>query len=266
MRKFLYRTLVFIGILSLMAGPLKPIFIPLAALYILFKLVRFLWVTTKSLWQHYRTWQLMRSEPNPARFTPSSITLPCPAFNYSGDNLADFALALAWPMAAHLPNNPDDGHSRYPLQLHYFGLRTDLQRTQIRQQLPEKLRKHWFALDLEHLQSSDEPHAAMAFACVRLSFYLQSAYHLGWLDNALYQKILLLNSERAKECFSHWQAFASAFADGRSQWLARGRSDILGSAVSAEQARLWTYTAGHPWQQLPWPSLEKAKHVGISAS
>jgi len=209
----------------------------------------------KYFWQHYRTWQLMRSEPNPTQSNKPSHKRAEPVFIGSGDNLIDFALALGWPMAASYPQTQDNGRKRYPMQLHYFGLRTDLEHAQIRRQLPQKLPKHWFTLDLNRLQSSDEPRAAMAFACVRLSFYVESARRLGWLDETLHRQILLLNGERAKECFSSWQDFASAFVQGRNQWLARGRSDILGEAASTEQVQHWLNDTNHPWQQLPWPPV-----------
>jgi len=218
---------------------------------------------SKLLWQHYRTWQLMRSEPNPTQSNKPSRKRPEPVFIGSGDNPIDFALALGWPMAASYPQKQDNGRQRYPMQLHYFALRTDLEHAQIRRQLPQKLRKHWFTLDLNRLQSSDEPRAAMAFACVRLSFYVESARRLGWLDETLHRQILLLNGERTKECFSGWQDFARAFVQGRSQWLAHGRSDVLGEAASTEQTQHWLNDPCHPWYQLPWPAhlqktLEKA--------
>jgi len=250
MRKHLY--IAFFLFVAL-ATPLRSIATLLLLLYGWWWVTRNLWAIPKRLWQHYRTWQLMHSEPSPTQPKQPSRERAEPVFIGSGDNLIDFALALGWPMAASYPQKQDNGRKRYPMQLHYFGLRTDLEHAQIRRQLPQKLQKHWFTLDLNRLQSTDEPRAAMAFACVRLSFYVESARRLGWLDETLHRQILLLNAERAKECFSGWQDFASAFVQGRSQWLARGRSDILGEAASTEQAQHWLNAPNHPWHQLPWP-------------
>jgi len=249
MRKLLSRTLIFIAIAGILPAHLKP----LAVLYLLWLLLGWLGYLAKLYWQHYKNWQLIRSEPMPKSSTKPSQTLSLPAFIQSADNAFDFALALGWPMASHLPKQPDNGRTRHPLMLHYFGLRTDLKLAQIQKQLPEKLQKHWFSLDLARLQRSDEARAAMAFACVRLSFYLHSAYRLGWLAETPYRQTLLLNGERAQECFSGWGDFASAFAQGRSQWLARGRSDVFGQSASAEQTQQWLDQEGHPWRQLPWP-------------
>jgi len=256
MRKLISRTIIFIAIVSLLPPPLKF----LASLYLLWLLAGWLWTIAKYLWQCYRTWQFMRSEPNPTQSNKPSRKRAEPVFIDSGDNPIDFARALGWPMAASYPQTQDNGLQRYPMQLHYFGLRTDLEHAQIRRQLPQKLPKHWFTLDLNRLQSSDEPRATMAFACVRLSFYVESARRLGWLDETLHRQILLLNAERAKECFAGWQDFASAFVQGRSQWLARGRSDILGIPVSAEQAQQWLNETGHPWFELPWSPWQESRH------
>jgi len=200
----------------------------------------------------------MRREPQPEEkrraAEPSTNTLAAPVFIPSSDRATDFALALGWPMAASYPQQKGSAQSRYPLHLHYFGLRTDLDSTQIHRQLSEKLPSHWFTFDLSRLRAMDNPHAAMAFACVRLSFYVHSARLLDWLDNPLCQKILHLNAVRAIECFDGWQRFAAAFAAGRTQWLASGRSDVLGKAANTEQVQQWLIQKDHPWASLPWPS------------
>jgi|GEM_PF-964092 len=262
MSKLLSRILIFIGLMGILPLPLKPF----VALYGFWLLTGIFWSIAKYLREHYKIWKLMRSEPHLKRSTHVSPTLPPPVFIPSGDSQTDFARALGWPMAAHYPKTQDNGRERHPIALHYFGLRTDLKREPIRRQLPEKLQKQWFTLDLNRLHSSDEPRAAMAFACVRLSFYVESAYRLGWLDNSLYQQLLLLNAARAQECFTDWPHFASAYVQGRTQWLARGRSDIAGIPVCAEQAQNWLSEAGHPWHQLPWPSAGCALTLVKTAS
>jgi len=245
MSKPLVRTLIFIGLMGLLPLPLKPFVV----LYGLWLLVGWGWSIEKDLLEHYKIWQLMRSEPSLSQSTQPRPILTCPVFTPTGNHEADFARALGWPMAAHYPKEPDNGHERHPIPLHYFGLRTDLKREQIRRQLPEKLQKHWFTLDLDRLHGNDEPDAAMAFACVRLSFYVESAYRLGWLDKPLHQQLLHLNAARAQECFTDWQHFTCAYTQGRAQWLAKGRSDIWGMPVVHNGLS----EAGHPWHELPWP-------------
>lgn len=110
----------------------------------------------------------------------------------------------------------------------------------------------WFTLDLQRLQAGDDPHAAMAFACARVAFHVRCAWLLGWLDEALHQQILHLNACRARDCFDSWQAFGQAYARGRSQWLARGRADVLGRSVTPEEVQQWVADPRHPWHAMPW--------------
>jgi hypothetical protein len=183
----------------------------------------------------------------------------------TGDAALDQALALAHPMAYHAIqggfadrqlNGADTALAAQlrPMVLHHLGLRTDLDDAQAARQLPEGLRQRWFALDLQRLQPGDDPHAAMAFACARVAFQVRCAWLLGWLDEALQQQILHLNACRARECFDGWQAFGQAYARGRSQWLARGRADVLGRSVTAEDVAQWVADPRHPWHAMPWRS------------
>ncbi len=181
----------------------------------------------------------------------------------SGDAALDWALALAHPMAFHAIqggfadrqlHGADDALTTQlrPMVLHHLGLRTDLDDAQIARQLPDGLRQRWFTLDLQRLQAGDDPHAAMAFACARVAFHVRCAWLLGWLDEALHQQILHLNACRARDCFDSWQAFGQAYARGRSQWLARGRADVLGRSVTPEEVQQWVADPRHPWHAMPW--------------
>ena len=181
----------------------------------------------------------------------------------SGDAAHDWTLALAHPMAYHAMqggfadrqlHGADDALAAQlrPMVLHHLGLRTDLGDAQIAAQLPESLRQRWFTLDLQRLQPGDDAHAAMAFACARVAFHVRCAHLLGWLDEALQWRILRLNAQRAQECFDSWHSFGQAYALGRQQWLARGRADVLGRAVSAEEVDQWVADPRHPWHAMAW--------------
>ena len=164
----------------------------------------------------------------------------------SGDAALDWALALAHPMAFHAIqggfadrqlHGADDALTTQlrPMVLHHLGLRTDLDDAQIARQLPDGLRQRWFTLDLQRLQAGDDPHAAMAFACARVAFHVRCAWLLG-----------------SRDCFDSWQAFGQAYARGRSQWLARGRADVLGRSVTPEEVQQWVADPRHPWHAMPW--------------
>lgn len=191
----------------------------------------------------------------------------------SGDAAHDWALALAHPMAYHAVqggfadrqlHGADEALTAQlrPMVLHHLGLRTDLAEAQIAAQLPDSLRQRWFMLDLQRLQPGDDAQAAMAFACARVAFHVRCAHLLGWLDETLQWRILRLNARRAQECFDSWQRFGQAYALGRQQWLARGRADVLGRAVSAEEVARWVADPRHPWHAMDWQQpLEAAEAV-----
>lgn len=180
----------------------------------------------------------------------------------AGSQERNWALALAHPMAYHAMqggfasdlHGADDALARQlrPMILHHLGLRTDLSDEQVRLQLPDALRQRWFMLDLQRLQRSDDVRAAMAFACARVTFFVRSARLLEWTDEALHWDILQLNAQRAQQCFDSWLAFGQAYAQGRAQWLAQGRSDVLGKAFTTEEVAQWVTQEQHPWHAMSW--------------
>ena len=94
--------------------------------------------------------------------------------------------------------------------------------------------------------------AAMAFACARVTFFVRSARLLEWTDEALHWDILQLNAQRAQQCFDSWLAFGQAYAQGRSQWVGTGRSDVLGKVVTPEEVAQWVTEEQHPWHVMDW--------------
>ena len=180
----------------------------------------------------------------------------------AGNAERNWALALAHPMAYHAMqggfasdlNGADEALAQQlrPMVLHHLGLRTDLNDEQARQQLPDAMRQRWFTLDLQRLHRSDDARAAMAFACARVAFFVRSARLLGWVEEVPHWEILMLNAQRAQQCFDSWQNFGSAYAQGRQQWLAQGRADVLGKAITAEEVAQWVIEPRHPWHVMNW--------------
>ena len=180
----------------------------------------------------------------------------------AGSAERNWALALAHPMAYHAMqggfasdlNGADEALTQQlrPMVLHHLGLRTDLNDEQARQQLPDAMRQRWFTLDLQRLHRSDDARAAMAFACARVAFFVRSARLLGWVEEVPHWEILMLNAQRAQQCFDSWQNFGSAYAQGRQQWLAQGRADVLGKAITAEEVAQWVIEPRHPWHAMNW--------------
>lgn len=204
------------------------------------------WLVRKALQRA----QAMRSDGHVRNYATGSATL-------------DSALALAHPMAFHCVHGgiadaqalPPDDHLAQklrPMLLHHLGLRTDLDDAQIRKQFPKQLRERWFRLDLQILHPHDDARAAMAFACARVAFFVRCAHMMDWVPQALHEDILLLNARRARDCFGSWLEFGNACAQGRQQWVAQGRADILGVAFTAGEVAQWLQSPHHPWHALPW--------------
>ncbi|WP_245587338.1 DUF1266 domain-containing protein [Comamonas composti] len=181
----------------------------------------------------------------------------------TGSKTLDWALALAHPMAYHsiqggfadkeLAGADQTLASQLrPMVLHHLGMRTDLDDASIRRQLPALLRQRWFMQDLQRLSPGDDLHAAMAFACARVAFYVRCAHMLGWLDQALEHQVLLLNARRAQECFDSWLTYGQALARGRAQWLAHGRADTLGMGFGEDEVNQWVGQKSHPWHVMRW--------------
>lgn len=196
----------------------------------------------------------------------------------AGSAARNWALALAHPMAYHAMQGgfandlkgADEELAKQlrPMVLHHVGLRTDLNDAQARQQLHDALRQRWFTLDLQRLHRSDAPRPAMAFACARVTFFVRSAFLLGWLEEDAHWAILLLNAQRAQECFSSWQDYGHAFALGRAQWIAQGRTDLRGTSFTTEAVDEWVAEPQHPWHAMPWdvPLSETAPATNTASS
>jgi hypothetical protein len=180
----------------------------------------------------------------------------------TGSDALNWALALAHPMAFHAIQDgfsgsisgADDALTQQlrPQVLHHLGLPTDLIDSHAQQQLPDALRQRWFMLDLQRPHRTDDLRAAMAFACARVAFFVRSARMLNLLSDEAHLHILLLNAQRAQECFGSWQDFGSAYARGRAQWLAQGRADVLGKLFSEDDVAQWVGEEKHPWHAMPW--------------
>lgn len=144
---------------------------------------------------------------------------------------------------------------RAPL-LHQGGFRNNATDDEVREHFNTTLERHWFRIDLQNLSATDDPRAAMAFACVRSAFFVRCAMLMNWIEPEAGWRVLLLNAQRAQDCFDGWEAFGEAFILGRRQWVAAFRADSLGKAFT--EASLNTLLtpntgawSGQPWHELP---------------
>ena len=174
-----------------------------------------------------------------------------------------WALALAQPMveatgltgfmspATTALNEETRKLFRTPL-LHQMELRPTTSDDEVRAHLSRVLEAQWFRADLHALQPTDDPRAALAFACVRMAFLVRNAMLVGWADPMVAWRVLLLNAQRAQDCFAGWEDFGHAFIAGRRQWVAAFRADPLGSGFDAYHVRQLLGLDG-AWAGLPWP-------------
>lgn len=174
-----------------------------------------------------------------------------------------WALALAQPMieATGLTgffspettalNDETRAQFRTPL-LHQMELRPATSDDDVRANLSKVLEAQWFRADLHGLQPTDDPRAALAFACVRMAFLARNAMLMGWADPMAAWRVLLLNAQRAQDCFDSWEDFGHAFIAGRRQWVASFRADPLGGGFDETHLRKLLAPKG-AWTGLPWP-------------
>jgi hypothetical protein len=174
-----------------------------------------------------------------------------------------FALALALPVvdAQKLsgffePDTPclsDNTVAQYRSAfLHYMECRSTASDDEVRAHLANTLESTWFRADLHHLLPTDEPRGALAFAIVRMAFFTRNALLMNWVEHDAAWRALLLNAQRAQDCFTGWEDFARAYLQGRTQWVSAFRADPLGSFKEADLRRL---LGEDLWRRTPWPGL-----------
>ncbi|MDR1888258.1 MAG: DUF1266 domain-containing protein [Zoogloeaceae bacterium] len=174
-----------------------------------------------------------------------------------------FALALALPVVdaqkmtgffePDTPSLTDNTIAQYRSAfLHYMECRATASDDEARAHLAATLESTWFRADLHNLLPADEPRIALAFAIVRMAFFVRNALLMGWIEHDAAWRALLLNARRAQDCFTGWGDFARAYLQGREQWVSAFRADPLGSF---SEAALYRLLGERLWLKTPWPGL-----------
>lgn len=177
-----------------------------------------------------------------------------------------WALALAHPFAVatrlrtfYATANwklTDEKRAQFrPQLLHQMGLRTDASGDEARAHLARTLESQWFRADLHELLPTDDPHAALAFACARTAFLVRAVMMMEWIEPQVAWRVLLLNAQRAQDCFASWEDFGRAFIEGRRQWVAAFRADPFGRTFDERMLAAWLASRRDGWARLPWPGL-----------
>ncbi|AQT11438.1 DUF1266 domain-containing protein [Pseudomonas protegens] len=139
--------------------------------------------------------------------------------------------------------------------LHQIGFRSNATDDEICAHLNGTLERQWFRIDLHGLNPSDDPRAAMAFACVRSAFFVRCAMLMSWLEPETGWRIMLLNAQRAQDCFNDWEDFGKAFMLGRQQWIAAFRADSLGTSFNEAKLSQLLAPGSGVWASVDWKGL-----------
>ena len=93
---------------------------------------------------------------------------------------------------------------------------------------------------------------ALAFDCMRTAFLTRCIVGLGWCSEERAWLVLLLNAQRAQDCFSSWEDYATAWVRARQVWLEmRGSTPAVAGRDSHEVAR-YLQEPGSNWRDMPW--------------
>ncbi len=136
--------------------------------------------------------------------------------------------------------------------LHQAGIRSNCNDEAVRSHFSATLEQQWYRLDLQALTANDEPRAAMAFACARVAFLVRCALLMRWIEPDLAWLVLLLNAQRAQDCFDSWEDFGTAYKSGREQWVAAFRVDSLGKAFPEQHLRQLLAPGSGAWADTSW--------------
>jgi hypothetical protein len=139
-----------------------------------------------------------------------------------------------------------------PVLLHQAGLRSSLNDEEVRAHFSATFEQQWYSLDLQALTTEDEPRAALAFACVRVAFLVRCALLMRWLEPELAWRVLLLNAQRAQDCFESWADLGNAYKLGRAQWVETFRVDSLGKAFQEQQLQQLLASGSGAWAVTHW--------------
>ncbi|MNH29438.1 hypothetical protein D3C79_896690 [compost metagenome] len=92
----------------------------------------------------------------------------------------------------------------------------------------------------------------MAFACARVAFLVRCGVLMHWLEPELAWRVLLLNAQRAQDCFDSWEDFGKAYKLGREQWVAAFRVDSLGEVFNEQHLHQLLTPGSGAWADIPW--------------
>ncbi|HDI5890422.1 DUF1266 domain-containing protein, partial [Escherichia coli] len=64
--------------------------------------------------------------------------------------------------------------------------------------------------------------------------------------------VLLLNAQRAQDCFASWEDYASAYVRARQKWLMIYDTPVATANRDLKEVTAWLKDPSSNWKKLPW--------------
>lgn len=139
-----------------------------------------------------------------------------------------------------------------------LGLHQHLDGAALRQQIAEILRC-WPAgmgnsprTFYHHLAAQGRVRDALAFDCMRTAFLTRCIAGLGWCDENQAWLVLLLNAQRAQDCFASWEDYATAYVRARRVRLALMDTPTAVAGRDVQEVACNLKASFSRWKTLPW--------------
>ncbi|EJL9006227.1 DUF1266 domain-containing protein [Salmonella enterica] len=103
-----------------------------------------------------------------------------------------------------------------------------------------------------YLAAQGQVRDALAFDCMRTAFLTRCIAGLGWCDENQAWLVLLLNAQRAQDCFDSWEDYATAYVRARRVWLTLRDTPTAPAGRDLQEATHYLQDPVSRWRQLPW--------------
>ena len=143
-----------------------------------------------------------------------------------------------------------------------LGLKENINEEALRQKVEDILRRwpagignspHTF---YHHLAVQGQVRDALAFDCMRTAFLTRCIAGLGWCNENDAWLVLLLNAQRAQDCFDSWEDYATAYVRARQVWLTLHDTPATIAGRDLQEATHYLKDPFSRWQKLPWKEFK----------
>ena len=104
----------------------------------------------------------------------------------------------------------------------------------------------------EQLAAQGQVRDALAFDCARTAFLTRCIAGLGWCRDEQAWLVLLLNAQRAQDCFHSWEDYATAYVRARQIWLELHQTPATVAGRDHQEVMQYLEDPLSHWRELPW--------------